>query len=231
MKFRKMSTKALAVFMSLLMLFSVCAPAVSAVIDETDNPEKPELNYVSLGDSMTNGYCFNGYKQDSNDRNVYDLLAGKGVYGEDAYPLQFEKHLSKNYKVNHSKLAVSGMLAENLLFLLGGCEEEIDNGWGGYRDYIGTYTIEELQAHYQEKVSEADLITLCIGNAAFGAYLVNMLTDILGVFGAEYEPGEDVSVEGVVDLIESEDFKELVLDTNKDIQEKVRPILVEAVFY
>ena len=230
MEFRTMSTKALAVFMSLIMLFSFCAPAVGAVIDELDKPDKPELNYVSLGDSMTNGYCFNGYKQDSNDRNVYDLLAGKGVYGEDAYPLQFEAHLSKNYKVNHSKLAVSGMLAENLLFLLGGCEEEVDNGWGGYRSYIGTYTTEELQAHYQEKISEADLISICIGNAAFGAYLVQMLTDIIGVFGAEYEPGKDVSVEGVVELVKSEEFKELILDTNEDIQTKIRPILVEAGF-
>ena len=28
------------------------------------------INYVSIGDSMTNGYGFEGYEQDSDDRNV-----------------------------------------------------------------------------------------------------------------------------------------------------------------
>ena len=77
------------------------------------------INYVSIGDSMANGYGFSGYHQTSNDRSVYDFMTGKGMYGAGAYPNQFEAYLEeKGYDVNHTRLATSAMLAEDLLYLL-----------------------------------------------------------------------------------------------------------------
>ena len=64
MNFKKMSAKALSVFMCLIMLFSVVAPAVSATAANIDtDTTKPDFNYVSLGDSMSNGYGSEGYGQ------------------------------------------------------------------------------------------------------------------------------------------------------------------------
>ena len=109
----------------------------SALADEAQATEPETLNYVSIGDSMANGYGFAGYNQTSDDRNVYDFMAGKGMYGEGAYPLQFEEYLTEQgYEVKHTKLATSAMLAEDLLYLLDG-REYFDDGWGGYEDYVG----------------------------------------------------------------------------------------------
>ena len=91
-------------------------------------PAKETLNYVSIGDSMANGYGFTGYYQTSDDRDVYDFMTGKGMYGDGAYPNQFEDYLNGlGYDVKHTKLATSAMLAEDLLYLLGG-REEFDDG-------------------------------------------------------------------------------------------------------
>ena len=166
-------------------------------------PAKETLNYVSIGDSMANGYGFTGYYQTSDDRNVYDFMTGKGMYGDGAYPNQFEDYLTGlGYDVNHTKLATSAMLAEDLLYLLGG-REEFDDGWRGYKDYVGTYSDAEISDHVKQAVTEADVITMGIGNAAFGAFLMHKLTDALGVFGASLDEDEKVNFEdaiGVLDL-------------------------------
>ena len=217
-----MSIKALSLFMSLIMIFSVCAPLVSAV--ETD-ADKGALHYVSVGDSMTNGYCFEGYHQNSNDRNVYDIMTGLGMYGKGAYPLQFEEHLrNQGYDVTHTKLATSAMTAEDLLYLLGG-REYFDDGWNGYKDYVGTYTDEELSPYFIEAVKTADIMTLCVGNAAFGAYLIDRIASIMGVFGAEYGEEDQVTLDDALMLLESEELKKMVLDTYDDLKKEVEPYL------
>ena len=116
----KMSAKALSVFLSLLMIFSICAPAAMAAVDEHEHAEKPNLNYVSLGDSMSNGFGLDGYAQDKYFDVFGDNEDGVGYYGEGAYTLLFEEYLKGAYNVNHSKLAVSAMLSRDLLFLVGG---------------------------------------------------------------------------------------------------------------
>ena len=180
------------------------------------------VNYVSIGDSMANGYGFEGYHQDSNDRNDYDFIAGTGMYGVDAYPLQFEEYLaSLGYAVNHTKLAPSALLAEDLLYLLDG-REEFDDGWSGYKDYVGTYTDAELKPHFQNAITDADVITMGIGNAAFGAFMLDRVTSAFGVFGATLDEDEKLTLEDALLLVEDEEFKqelvayydELVADLN-----------------
>ena len=146
-----MSAKALSVFMSLIMLFSVVAPAVSAIeADHNHATEKPNLNYVSLGDSMSNGYGLDGYNQDK----YFDIspVEGIGQYGEGAYTLQFEKYLAEIYNVNHSKLAVSAMLSRDLLFLVGG-GKYVDDNYYGFIDYLGIHH-DDVDEAFLEKVQE-----------------------------------------------------------------------------
>jgi hypothetical protein len=208
MNFKKMSAKALSVFLSLLMIFSICAPAAMAAADEHEHAaEKPNLNYVSLGDSMSNGFGLDGYGQRDHraeDGKGYDVFADGevGHYGDDAYTNQFADYLGGAYTVNHSKLAVSAMLSRDLLFLVGG-GKYVEDGYCGFEDYLGVYCgnideefLAKLQALYIEKITEADVITMGVGNAEIGAYIMHRLTDIIGFTGADY----NVTVKPYIDF-------------------------------
>ena len=180
-----MKKRILSFLLVLTMLLSIAPVSVFATDSTTSEApvesDPNSINYVSLGDSMANGYGFVGYHQDSKDLNTYDFKTGQGMYGDGAYPLQFEQYLEKKgYAVNHTKLAASGMLAEDLLYLLGG-REYFDDGWGGYKDYVGNYNDSDLMGHIQNAVTDADIITMGIGNASFGAFLMQKVTDALGV--------------------------------------------------
>lgn len=167
-----------------------------AYAEETSSAET--LNYVSIGDSMSNGYGFVGYNQDSDDLSEYNFLSGTGMYGADAYPLQFEAYLKGlGYAVEHTKLAPSALLAGDFWFLLGGRDEPNDE-WGGFRSYVGkTYKEDDakLKEHVQTAVAGADVMTLCLGNAEFGAYLLNRITDALGVLGGKLDDDEKVTLQ------------------------------------
>ncbi len=217
MKLRQISFKIISMVMVFAMLFSVSATTISAIswehADHTHENGKDKIHYVSLGDSMANGYCFEGYHQGSSTTANYDFIAGKGVYGTGAYPLQFEAYLENlGYDVEHTKLAPSALLAEDLLYLLGVRETEFDDGWNGYRDYVGDATEEELKEHFQNAIADADIITLGVGNASFGAFLVQKFTEIIGIMGGESEIDENLTLENGLALLESEDAKQIVLD-------------------
>jgi len=120
----RMLRSGISLLLALCMVVGMC-PVQAFAAESAD--EKETINYVSIGDSMANGYGFVGYEQDSDDRNEYDFMTGKGMYGLGAYPLQFEEYLTEQgYDVNHTKLATSAMLADDLLWLLDG-RPEIDD--------------------------------------------------------------------------------------------------------
>ena len=188
----------------------------------TEKTQIPEAlytkNYVSIGDSMANGYGLIGYEQTSDDRNVYDLMTGEGMYGEGAYPDQVEEHLKSVYRdVEHVRLATSGMIASDLLYLLGGTDAPIDDAWEGYLHYVGTYSDEEVREYFQKSVSDADIISLGIGNGSFGAYLMAVLTTLL-----EMSPGEepDVDLEDALSLLKDSDpeMEAFVLELYADLK-------------
>jgi len=108
-KLSRMLRSGLSLMLVFCMLVSM-APAAFAV------ESKETINYVSLGDSMSNGYGLSGYANQ-----------GHNAYGAGAYPTQFENWLESNgYEVNHSKLAVSALRAEDLHWIL-----EYPNGYQG----------------------------------------------------------------------------------------------------
>ncbi|MBQ8409855.1 MAG: hypothetical protein IJY39_13425, partial [Clostridia bacterium] len=228
MNFKTISLKVLSVLMATLLLVGVCAPTVSAVSENagkyTQEPtSNTEVNYVSIGDSMANGYCFDGYEQGNGA--AIDFLNGKGVYGEGAYPLQFEAYLTeKGYDVNHTKLALSALRAEDLLYLLGGRDEPTD-GWqnqpNGYAEVDDDAT---LQKFYQETVTDADIITLGIGNASFGAYMLHRVTDALGVFGASLDEDEKVTLDDALALVEDDDMKNIIKAIYADLMKQIEGV-------
>lgn len=216
--FAKTVRSAFALVLVAALFLGVCSSPIALAAEALDK-EGP-INYVSLGDSMTNGYGFEDYKQDSNDRNVYDFIAGKGVYGKGSYALQFEEHLKGKFgDVNHTMLAPSGLTPWDLLYLLDAAEE-VDDGWHGWRDYVGTYGDAELKNHFQTAVTEADIITMCIGNASFGAYLVQKVTDAIGIMGNAPADTSNLTLENGLALLEDEDgdLKKIVLDIYADMK-------------
>lgn len=213
-----------AVAVLLCMLLSIFAPTVMAAeaaiseftgtMEETNNKGN-SLNYVSIGDSMANGYGFVGYEQNSDDLNVYDPMAkddkngnvgedyGLNMYGAGAYPLQFEKYLEdKGVTVNHTKLATSAMLPVDFYYLLGGLKEEHDDKYSGYLSYISSLNVDDVTVDgevkkgfatfVQEAVTNADVITLGLGNASFGAFLMDKMTRAIGVLGWEFDKDNEI---------------------------------------
>lgn len=203
--------KFVAVLVSVTLVLGLNPTAAFATTGEGEEGEQKTINYVSIGDSMTNGYCFTGYNQGGSTGDSYDFLEGVGVYGSGAYPLQFEEYLEgQGYEVNHTKLAPSATLAGDLWYVLGGRDLPLD-GWGGMFDYVGEKyrssqyrsdvdynercATPELMSYYQNAVKDADLMTLCLGNAEFGAYLMDRLTTALGLMGAKTDPEDIVTLQ------------------------------------
>jgi len=201
----RMLRSGISLLLALCMVVGMC-PVQAFAAESAD--EKETINYVSIGDSMANGYGFVGYEQDSDDRNEYDFMTGKGMYGLGAYPLQFEEYLTEQgYDVNHTKLATSAMLADDLLWLLDG-RPEIDDGWWGFKSYIGTYDPEtEIKPHVQNAITNADIITMGIGNAGFGAYMLDKVTSALGVFGSSLDDDERMAMENAIAHLTAEEQK------------------------
>ena len=126
MNMKKVSSKILALVMACAMLFSISAPALAAGVSHSHEDEEKVIHYVSLGDSMSNGYGLPGYLHNS----------GVETYGVDSYANQFATWLEKNVAdvVDHAQLAMSGIRVEDLHWLL-----ELD-----YNDANAIAVIEEL---------------------------------------------------------------------------------------
>lgn len=188
------------------MLLAICL--VVGFVPAAAFATEGEINYVSLGDSMTNGYCFTGYNQ--GNISPAEFLDGTGVYGGSAYPNEFAAWLEAETgkTVNHSKLAVSAMRAEDLNYLLGGREMPTDGWFSQVEDYSGT-SGDALKGIYQDAITNADVITMGIGNAAFGAYMVQYFTRMLGVMGGSLPDEEKVDLEKA--LINLDDEQKAVI--------------------
>ncbi len=193
-----MKRRLLALVLVVSLVASMCTTAFAAQADA-----KEEINYVSLGDSMTNGYCFTGY--DQGNITPEQFKNGQKVYGNDAYPNEFAAWLATETgkTVNHKKLAVSAMRAEDLNYLLGGREMPIDGWFGQVEHYSGT-SGDALKGIYQEAIADADMITMSIGNAAFGAYLVQYFTRMMGVMGGSLPADEKVDLEKALSTLDAE---------------------------
>ena len=167
MNFKKVSTKILSVLMAAMMLFSVCAPviagateldahdhdgATSTQYDPYDTNKDGKVTYVSLGDSMTNGYGLNGYYP-GDQEGVYES-AGRledGYTGKDSncYGYMVNANaawptlLAKEMGWELYNLSISGMRPAELRYLL-------DKGYIGDH-YTWAQFIDEYAIYYDDE--------------------------------------------------------------------------------
>ena len=179
MKFKKFSVKLLSVVMTLAMMLGVCAPMVAATGDDAhDHTEKKDnLNYVSLGDSMSNGYGLPGY----------ELNSGVEDYGDKSYANLFADWLEENVanNVDHAQLAMSGIRVEDLHWLLeldyndqeaiDLIAELIDNGWNeakwNAKFTTGDYwTLEEICDHSRLVASYTKIVARLTADGRLEGY-------------------------------------------------------------
>ena len=163
----------LVLVMAIVMIVSACSPAIHATANAINHDhsahteskeEKENINYVSLGDSMTNGFGLNGYNSE-NSNGFLELIY-------ESYPAQFATWLSgsnadgfshtagtpiynfkgANANVTLMQLATGSMRPEDLLYALEADPNmfvEWDNsklGWKYEMDEWGAsdWTFEEL---------------------------------------------------------------------------------------
>ena len=196
-------------FLALCMLLSIAPMGVFAT--ET-------INYVSLGDSMANGYGLAGYQPAQGNVNGYRQEA------PDAYPSQVAT--AKGWDL--TQLAMSAMRAEDLNFILNfdwtdpeqvalveesqswnkdafianrsRWDEAFNCGdlytWdefvnGRFNDYNVINGAESGTAEYakmfQNSVETADYVSMGIGNANFGVFMLGRITNAFGVLNGTPE--------------------------------------------
>lgn len=112
---KEMLKKALSLVLVACLAFGICSNGLIVLATDSGD-QKAEINYVSLGDSMTNGYGLDGYHGNT----------GVEDYGNESYANQFAAWLEEQgNEVNHAQLAMSAMRAEDLHWLLEvDCEDE-----------------------------------------------------------------------------------------------------------
>ena len=174
----KMWRSALAMVLAICMVLSFCPVAAFAA--------EPAKKYVSLGDSMTNGYGLTGYDTPYRVNGFLDEVL-------DAYPYQLQDEL--NFDLT-AQLATSAMRAEDLNYILRypnaqadpyTKSEFVNNRWTDYGDYgiadkSGVANVAEI---FQTNVANADVITYNIGNANFGVFMLGRLTNAMNILVAE----------------------------------------------
>lgn len=188
-----MKKRLLSILLSLAMIVGlVPATALAA--------EQP-IKYVSLGDSMTNGYGLDGYTE------VNGYL--EEVPG--SYPVVFKEMLEATGKtVELTQLATSATRADDVLYLLKyGTEEElpgddytqgnIPSRMSAYYEGQGVFDENEmlnlLAEKYQTSVKDADVISVGVGSNNFSTFLTRRLGYYVGcmapsfgsMFGSMYD--------------------------------------------
>jgi len=254
------------------------------------NADKAELNYVSLGDSMTNGYGLPGYEFDHiNGESDPDIIFQVNVNGfmqgswgldhssmNDSYPAQFSSYLrEQGYDVNWSPLAISAMRAEDLHFILEfdytdaelldiaempvwneaawnaafstgdyyTWDEFTDNRFHDYSDVVeefikaygssidtkkyealtGTNNVAKV---YQDAIKEADIISLAVGNANFGVFLLGRVMNALNFLGSTPDAGEEYKLDNAIRELDPA-VQELIKDLTEDLKAELYAVAGE----
>jgi len=115
-KLKRIWRSATALCMAFVMMFSTCGTVfaegeMTGGVPSEEGPVMSEdtIKYVSLGDSMTNGYGLAGYQYNGYLQDV-----------PESYPAKFAEYLKNagTVTVDHTPLAMSAMRAEDLHFIL-----------------------------------------------------------------------------------------------------------------
>ena len=177
--------KLIALALALVMLFSLCS--VQAYADKTEEKVKQFSSYVSLGDSIACGY------------NEENLLSRENMYwviNDMAYCWQVADAVGcARENVYAEGASFCGARTQEIYMLLGG-EAELD-GFNCEGSFFGA-RLENMMTNYankaQEKVADAELITLNVGGNDFTNYALH----VTGLIDGD---GREMSAELIKELI------------------------------
>ena len=175
----------------------VLAIGMMPVATFADTTELPQLNYVFLGDSMSQGYMFTDY--------VDEYCGLRGASARSSVAL-FRKYLEDNSgcNVNTTDLSIQGFTPSMLWAMIkgfSGKDEEIEKLMLSFNDarYLGYYksamveqegkSIEEryqiINNYFLDNIKQADVLVYDIGMGNFGIYMLDRLRGVLsGSLGA-----------------------------------------------
>ena len=232
------------------MLMGLCSTGFAA--DGTSSSHgvaEGAKKYVSLGDSMTNGYGLTGYETEELEVNGYLMHA------MDSYACQF----ADKYGFEHIPMAISAMRAEDLHFVLeypwenetsemkkvveGGNEWDKE-GWealfstgdyytwreftndptgtgrdGRFFDYPGKNTA-VVAEEMQTAVANADIISLGIGNANFGVFLLGRVFEAMSILDGDPAETEWYQLERALAECD-EETRAFILDIYDELSAKI----------
>jgi len=164
----KMCRSSIAMLLALCMVIGMI-PAVALFATAEGNAP---LKYVALGDSSTNGYGLDGY--DREGANVWGFLQEV----PNAYPAKVAEH----YGWDLTQLAMSGLRAEEVLYLLTYGSENAYSG-DAYTNSVSQQRFEDagyadaanIAQLFQEEIKNADVISIQLGAGNFGAFVMERL--------------------------------------------------------
>ncbi|MBQ0026729.1 MAG: MucBP domain-containing protein [Lachnospiraceae bacterium] len=182
----KLHKRVIALLLAVCMILPTC---VTALADE------PTLNYVALGDSMSQGYMFLDYNENSLQGPNWEEGHYCGWKGssDNSYVKKFAKYLNDGFigDVNFNDLTIQGLQPDEVYAFLKPDTFDFDSMTKGARKHIawwtGDYTTEEEQssdryifetfddmsAYYIDAITNADVITFDIGENYFGTWLTD----------------------------------------------------------
>ncbi|MBQ8539574.1 MAG: dockerin type I repeat-containing protein [Ruminococcus sp.] len=208
---KKLFKQSISMLVVVCLLVGMC-PAVFAA--ETEE----KIKYISFGDSMTNGYGLTGYG------NVNGYLE----VSPDAYPYKISEYFG--WDLTH-QLAVSAMRAEDLHYILEYGKEGAYPGDdytrsefinGRFKNDCGG--VENAAQVYQSATADADVISMGVGNANFGVFLLGRITNALGILGGS--PADDAWIDFEDAIMECDETTKAYL---RQIREMVKAKLYEVV--
>ena len=198
-KRNKLFKSALSMLLAFSMLLTPCSSAFATEMT-TAAVETKVLDYVVLGDSMTNGYGMSGYYPNGDHTDKGNVRGYQVDDIEEIYPYLFAQYLgnlpeNSGKTVKMHQLAISGMRPEELRFLL---DEEYkgdaytwdrfdsDNVENGERWFAKVFrdkneNIPEdagnarLRSEYQEAIKNAEVISINLGSNNFSTFLTDEL--------------------------------------------------------
>ena len=185
-----MKRRLIALTLVFALVASMCTTAFAGSSSEAPGTVAPEgafVKYVSLGDSMTNGYGLEGYEEPQGDGTIKNWFGFQRNDVKGSYPWKVADHF--DWELN--QIATSGLRADDVYYLLNlGTDYEVNwdeygrnfmaekfeqsykdahNGVTGSREQIIAWAAEQ----YQAAVKAADVISIGIGSNNF-ATLIDM---------------------------------------------------------
>ncbi len=177
----KMHKRVIALLLAVCMVLPTCVTALA---------EEKTLNYVALGDSMSQGYMFLDYNEDP----LQGHFCGWKGSSEYSYIKKFANYLQAGFngKVNFNDLTIQGLQPDEVYAFLKPETFDFDSMTRGARKHIGWWTKEydtdeeqspdiylfdtfaDMSDYYIDAIKNADVITFDIGENYFGTWLSDL---------------------------------------------------------